>query len=128
MVFQKLDINQDGVITFEEFIESCLKVINHRIIFLNFTYYFKNTLFMTNCWLNVDRTRQSRNHYRFSTPGPYDCRYPPPTLWKYHFCHLISLLVSRRRSNAANYDKQTTSLPKTICSLISNVNNNKILL
>lgn len=26
MVFQKLDINQDGVITFEEFIESCLKV------------------------------------------------------------------------------------------------------
>lgn len=25
MVFQKLDINQDGVITFEEFIESCLK-------------------------------------------------------------------------------------------------------
>jgi len=28
MVFQKLDINQDGVITFEEFIESCLKVIS----------------------------------------------------------------------------------------------------
>ncbi|XP_025422786.1 Kv channel-interacting protein 4 isoform X2 [Sipha flava] len=25
MVFKKLDINQDGVITFEEFIESCLK-------------------------------------------------------------------------------------------------------
>ncbi|XP_050420712.1 Kv channel-interacting protein 4 [Adelges cooleyi] len=25
IVFQKLDINQDGVITFEEFIESCLK-------------------------------------------------------------------------------------------------------
>ncbi|XP_015368903.1 PREDICTED: Kv channel-interacting protein 4 [Diuraphis noxia] len=25
MVFQKLDMNQDGVITFEEFIESCLK-------------------------------------------------------------------------------------------------------
>lgn len=25
-VFRKLDINQDGVITLEEFIESCLKV------------------------------------------------------------------------------------------------------
>jgi Kv channel-interacting protein len=25
-VFKKLDINQDGVITLEEFIESCLKV------------------------------------------------------------------------------------------------------
>lgn len=32
MVFQKLDINQDGVITFEEFIESCLKV-NHCPVF-----------------------------------------------------------------------------------------------
>lgn len=30
MVFQKLDINQDGVITFEEFIESCLKVSVRR--------------------------------------------------------------------------------------------------
>lgn len=26
IVFRKLDINQDGVITLEEFIESCLKV------------------------------------------------------------------------------------------------------
>lgn len=37
MVFQKLDINQDGVITFEEFIESCLKVIN--IIIYNDTFF-----------------------------------------------------------------------------------------
>jgi len=80
------------------------------------------------CWLNVDRTRRSQNHYKFSTPGPYDCRYPPPTLWKYHFCRSISLLVSRRRSNAIKYGKQTTSLPKTIFSLISNVYNNIILL
>jgi len=41
MVFQKLDINQDGVITFEEFIESCLKVIPTRcIIFLNNTLFY----------------------------------------------------------------------------------------
>ena len=28
-VFRKLDLNQDGVITIEEFIESCLKVSSH---------------------------------------------------------------------------------------------------
>ena len=28
-VFRKLDLNQDGVITIEEFIESCLKVSYH---------------------------------------------------------------------------------------------------
>lgn len=77
---------------------------------------------------SVDRTRRSRNHYKFSTPDPYDCRYPPPTLWKYHFCRSTSLRVSRRRSNTANYGKQTTSLPKTINSLISNVHNNNIIL
>lgn len=69
------------------------------------------------------RTRQLQNHYKYLILGPYDYRYPPPTPWKYHFCHLIS----RRRSNAANYGKQTTSLPKTTYSLISNVYSDKYL-
>lgn len=34
-VFKKLDLNQDGVITIEEFIESCLKVRLWRNIWLN---------------------------------------------------------------------------------------------
>lgn len=32
-VFQKLDLNQDGVITLEEFMESCLKVSRYTIFY-----------------------------------------------------------------------------------------------
>lgn len=32
-VFRKLDLNQDGVITLEEFIESCLKVSTYLFVF-----------------------------------------------------------------------------------------------
>jgi len=33
-VFKKLDLNQDGVITIEEFIESCLKVGISKVLIL----------------------------------------------------------------------------------------------
>lgn len=46
-VFKKLDLNQDGVITIEEFIESCLKVGTFKIIIINLhnfclTYHLKS--------------------------------------------------------------------------------------
>ena len=51
-VFRKLDINQDGVITLEEFIESCLKVNNNpdisehnqRFYWLSSSIYHRNML------------------------------------------------------------------------------------
>jgi hypothetical protein len=107
--YRLVELHFNGALIIVVKIFNFLKKIVHYsvLIIINLSLFYR-----------VDRTKQSPSHYNCSTPGVYDCRYPPPTRWKYHFCRTIS---RRRRSNAANRGQQTTSLPKIIYSSISNV-------